>query len=102
MSRKQMLVGLVIVLLAAVGTLVTTDETDAFPLRFPFYDCMHNGMFYTQVPEGLGGTVPACPDTDEAFLSIKDSHDGYNCAPPNTCLKTRHIDCEYTVQPGGL
>ena len=101
MPVKLKLVIVGIVVLSGLAVFFAVGETDAIPPRFPFYVCLHNGCPYAVVALEPGQTVAVCPERDESYFEDWDSCDGYDCSN-SPCLKTRHIDCEFTSEPGGV
>lgn len=84
--------------LLALGFVFSSHDVEAFPgNNSSHYVCYHNDMPYALVFVQFGNP-PVCPEDEEAW----DSQDGFDCSGPYPCAADRHIDCEFTNEPGGL
>ena len=96
----------VLAVLAVIGIFVATDEVEALPPVSFHHVCYHNLMPYMLVTVPFENSIPDCPENEASWNPVWDGQDGYDCGNGKEgtfpCVRERHIDCEFTSEPGGL
>ena len=96
----------VVGLVAVVAFVVPTEDVEAqAPVRY-HHICYHNQMPYFLVAVPYENSPADCPEGEEYWNPLWDEQDNWDCEGLDEtvvgCASDRHIDCEFTSDPGGV